>query len=104
MASTIAGWVADGTVQVRYHGMAFLDTTANDQYSTRALNAAGAVVDTAGPDAFEKFHDLLFAHQPPEGGSGLTDDQLVEFADAGRRRRRRAATSATSPTATGSSR
>jgi protein-disulfide isomerase len=77
---TLAQLVADGTVQAHYHGMAFLDTSANDDYSTRALNAAAAVVDTAGPDAYQKFHDLLFANQPPETGSGLTDDQLVEYA------------------------
>ena len=40
------------------------------QYSTRALNAAAAVVDAAGPDAFQTFHDLLFANQPAEGGVG----------------------------------
>ena len=43
---------------------------ANDQYSTRALNAAAVVVDTAGPDAYQTFHDLLFANQPAEGGWG----------------------------------
>jgi protein-disulfide isomerase len=77
---TLAQLTADGTVQAHVHGMAFLDTSANDRYSTRALNAAAAVVDAAGPDAFETFHDLLFAHQPAEGGSGLTDDQLVDYA------------------------
>jgi protein-disulfide isomerase len=78
--ATIAGLVADGTVQVRYHGMAFLDTSANDRYSTRALDAAAVVVDSAGTQAFQAFHDLLFANQPAEGGSGLTDDQLVQYA------------------------
>jgi protein-disulfide isomerase len=78
--ATIAGLVADGTVQVRYHGMAFLDTSANDRYSTRALDAAAVVVDSAGTQAFQAFHDLLFAHQPAEGGSGLSDDQLVQYA------------------------
>jgi protein-disulfide isomerase len=78
--STVRDLVAAGTVQVRYHGMAFLDTDANDDYSTRALNAAAVVADTAGPEAFATFHDLLFAHQPAEGGSGLTDDQLVDYA------------------------
>jgi protein-disulfide isomerase len=78
--STLAQLVADGTVQARYHGMAFLDTSANDQYSTRALNAAAAVLSAAGPDAFQTFHDLLFANQPAEGGSGLTDAQLVDYA------------------------
>jgi len=77
---TLTQLVTDGTVQVHYHGMAFLDTSANDDYSTRALNAAAAVLDAGGPDAFETFHDLLFADQPAEGGSGLTDDQLVQYA------------------------
>ena len=77
---TLAQLVADGTVQARYHGMAFLDTSANDRYSTRALNAAAAVVAAAGPEAFQSFHDLLFANQPAEGGAGLTDDQLIACA------------------------
>jgi protein-disulfide isomerase len=77
---TLAHLIADGTVRARYHGMAFLDTSANDQYSTRALDAAAAVLNAAGPDAFQAFHDLLFAHQPAEGGAGLTDDQLVGYA------------------------
>jgi protein-disulfide isomerase len=72
--------VTAGTAQVRYHGMAFLDTDANDDYSTRALNAAAVVADTAGTEAYQRFHDLLFAHQPAEGGSGLTDDQLIDYA------------------------
>jgi protein-disulfide isomerase len=78
---TLAQLVAAGTVQAHYHGMAFLDTSANDQYSTRALNAAGAVVAAAGPTAFQTFHDLLFANQPAETGSGLTDAQLVQYAN-----------------------
>jgi protein-disulfide isomerase len=77
---TLAQLVAAGTVQARYHGMAFLDTSANDEYSTRALNAAAVVLSTAGPDAFQTFHDLLYANQPAEGGSGLTDEQLIEYA------------------------
>ena len=78
--SAIDELVSAGTVQLRYHGMAFLDTDENGQYSTRALNAAAVVADAAGPDAYETFHDLLFADQPEEGGSGLTDQQLIDLA------------------------
>ena len=77
--STIAQLVDDGTVQVRYHGMAFLDGASTTEYSTRALNAA-AVVAESGADAFRAFHDLLFADQPAEGTAGLTDDQLIAHA------------------------
>jgi len=78
---TLAKLVAAGTVQAHYHPMAFLDTPANDKYSTRALNAAAVVVGTAGPDAFLKFHDLLYANQPSEKGSGLPDSQLIAYAN-----------------------
>lgn len=78
--STLAELVAAGTVRARYHGMAFLDSSANDQYSTRALNAAAVVLDAGGTGAFMTFHDLLFANQPPETGSGLSDKQLAEYA------------------------
>ena len=78
--STLAQLVSAGTVQLHYHGMAFLDTSANDSYSTRALNAAAVVLNAAGPDAFQSFHDLLYANQPAEGGSGLTDAQLISYA------------------------
>ncbi|MGZ6826856.1 MAG: DsbA family protein [Mycobacteriales bacterium] len=79
--STLAKLVAAGTVQAHYHEMAFLDTAANGNYSTRALNAAAAVVNAAGGTAFQKFHDLLYANQPPETGSGLPDSQLIQYAN-----------------------
>ena len=79
--STLAQLVAAGTVQAHYHGMAFLDTSANGNFSTRALNAAAAVLAAGGPTAFQTFHDLLFTNQPAEGGSGLTDDRLVQYAN-----------------------
>jgi protein-disulfide isomerase len=77
---TLAQLVGDGKVQAHYHGMAFLDTNENNRYSTRALNAAAAVLNAGGPDAFQAFHDLLFANQPKEGGTGLSDDKLIGYA------------------------
>jgi protein-disulfide isomerase len=79
-AATLASLVAAGTVQAHYHPMAFLDNSTNNRYSTRALNAAAAVLNAAGPTAYQKFHDLLYANQPPETGTGLTDAQLISYA------------------------
>ena len=94
----LATWVADGSVRVEYHPIAFLDRASTDDYSTRALNAAATVLDLA-PDGFRQFHDALFAEQPAEGGPGLTDARLLELAVAagapGSRRRRRSTTSGT---------
>lgn len=72
--------IAAGKVKVDYHMVAFLDRSSTTNYSSRALNAAMVVLDTAGRGAFEKFHTLLYDHQPPEGSAGLTDGQLIDYA------------------------
>jgi protein-disulfide isomerase len=78
--ATLDQLVQDGTVRLVYHPIAFLDRASTTDYSTRALNAAGVVLDRAGVEPFARFHDLLFAAQPPEGGAGLSDDRLVDLA------------------------
>jgi protein-disulfide isomerase len=72
--------IAAGKVKVEYHMVAFLDRSSTTNYSSRALNAAAAVLDTAGPDVFLKFHNLLYTNQPAEGSAGLTDQQLIDYA------------------------
>ena len=67
--STIAQLVAAGTVQARYHPMAFLDTPRTT--TTRPRAQRGRRRRQHGrPRAFQKFHDLLYANQPPEKGTG----------------------------------
>lgn len=72
--------VAAGTVKVDYHLVSFLDASSTTNYSSRALNAAMVVLDTAGPEAFLKYHTLLYDNQPAEGSAGLTDQQLIDYA------------------------
>jgi protein-disulfide isomerase len=79
--STLASLLAQGTVVLHYHPMSFLDSSANQDFSSRALNAAAVVLDTAGPGAFQKFHDLVYANQTPEEGPGMTNAQLVAYAN-----------------------
>jgi len=77
----LPSYIDDGKVRVEYRPIAFLNRFSSGiEYSTRAANAYAAVLDTAGPDAAGKFHDLLFANQPEEGSSGLSDSRLVELA------------------------
>lgn len=73
-------YAESGDVQVRYFIVSFLDDRSQDRYSTRAANAVAATLDTAGPDAAVELHDRLFESQPAEGGSGPTDDELVDLA------------------------
>lgn len=79
--SRIEEWVKDGTVRVAYRPLAFLDEQSTDEYSSRATNAAAAVLDLA-PDGFAAFHESLFAEQPAEGGPGLPDSKLIDLAVA----------------------
>lgn len=72
--------VAQGKVVLHYHPMSFLDSSANQDFSSRALNAAAVVTNAAGDQAFKKFHDLIYANQTPETGPGMTDAQLIAYA------------------------
>jgi protein-disulfide isomerase len=69
-----------GKVKVEYRMVSFLDRASQNEYSSRAANAAMVVLDTAGVDAFWTFHDLLYSNQPAEGTAGPDDDQLVALA------------------------
>ena len=74
-------YVDAGDVQVHYRVLSFLDDASDGaDYSTRAMNALGVVLDTAGPDVAAAFHDLLFANQPEEGTTGPSDDELIAYA------------------------
>lgn len=72
--------VTDGTVRLELHPLAFLDDASRGtRYSTRTANAVASVADRA-PGAVLAFSDALFAHQPAEGGPGLTDEQILSIA------------------------
>ena len=72
--------ISDGKVKVEYRIVSFLDRASTNEYSSRAANALFVVADTAGPEAFKKFHDLLYENQPAEGSAGPDDDQLIAWA------------------------
>jgi len=72
--------ISDGTVKVEYRIVSFLDRASTNEFSSRAANALFVVADTAGPEVFKKFHDLLYENQPAEGGAGPDDDQLISWA------------------------
>lgn len=77
----LAKYVAKGDVQVQYRVISFLDRSSNGtRYSTRSANAFGVVLDTSGAKVAKKFHDLLYENQPHEGSSGLSDQELIDFA------------------------
>lgn len=76
----IIALVDDGTITLNIHPISILDRySQGTAYSTRAANAMYCVAE-AEPDAAVPFMQDLFANQPEEGSTGLTDEQILEIA------------------------
>lgn len=76
----LAQAAADGKAKVVYHPVAILDDySVPPGYSTLA---AGATFCAAQTGIFPRFHDSLFAAQPPEGGRGWTSTELAQLGRA----------------------
>jgi protein-disulfide isomerase len=72
--------VADGTVRLEVHPLAFLDRFSNGtRYSTRAANAIVTVAEKS-PDHLLAFNVALFNNQPHEGTDGLKDSDIARLA------------------------
>ncbi|WP_181429243.1 thioredoxin domain-containing protein [Curtobacterium sp. MCSS17_008] len=75
----IASLVDSGAATVDIHPVAVLtNRSQGTKYSLRAANAAACVADRS-PDQFFAVNQALFARQPEEGTTGLTDAQLQQL-------------------------
>jgi protein-disulfide isomerase len=72
----LADLIAGGPISLAYHPMNFLDAASTTNYSTRAAAASGCAADQG---RFLDYAHALFVGQPPEGGAGLTDAELVRI-------------------------
>jgi protein-disulfide isomerase len=72
----VRAMATDGLITLVVHPMDFLDEASTNHYSSRAASASGCASDA---DRFSEYAQVLLANQPPEGGPGLTDEQLVEL-------------------------
>jgi len=76
----IQGLVTDGTITLNIHPISILDRASQGtEYSTRAANAMYCVAAADGTAAVP-FMQAMFANQPDEGTTGLTDDQILAIA------------------------
>jgi protein-disulfide isomerase len=76
----IEGMVDDGSITLGIHPISILDDQSRGtQFSTRAANAAYCVAE-ADPEASLPFLQAMFANQPAEGSSGLTNNEILEIA------------------------
>lgn len=69
-----------GTITLEYHPIAILDRfSQGTEYSSRSAGAAVCVAES-NPDLYLEYASTLFQNQPAENSSGLTTQQLADFA------------------------
>lgn len=68
-----------GKIKLTLHPISMLDSSSTTKYSTRSANAAAAVANY-DPNAYWKFHQLLYTNYPGEGTAGLSDAKLKSLA------------------------
>lgn len=77
---TVNQLIDSGAVAADYYMVAILDSSATQNYSSRAAAAAYCVADQSS-DAFRRFHAALYAQQPAEGAASYPNNaQLIETA------------------------
>ncbi len=73
----IHGQVAAGTASLEVHPVAILNRSySGSQYSQRVNNAAACVANF-DPDSFLPVQKAIYAQQPAETSSGLTNSQII---------------------------
>ncbi len=80
---TINKLIDTGAVAADYYMVAILNSSVNDNYSTRAANAGYCVAEadtSPAKEAFRRFHAAMFAQQPAEGSPAPDDTALIETA------------------------
>ncbi|UGS26430.1 DsbA family protein [Microbacterium resistens] len=77
---TLETAAADGKITLNYHPIAILDRySMGTEYSSRSAAAAVCVLES-NEDKYLDFAKILFENQPAENTTGLTNEQLAEFA------------------------
>jgi protein-disulfide isomerase len=75
----ISSLLENGGTTVDIHPITILDRLSQGtKYSTRSANAASCVANYS-PNQFYDFHNLLFANQPAENSTGLSDEELIDL-------------------------
>ncbi|MDT4918918.1 MAG: hypothetical protein QOH89_3618 [Pseudonocardiales bacterium] len=83
IGTTLDADVRSNKAQAHFHPIAILDSSSNNDYSSRAANAALCASDIS-VDTFVEYHNYLFKPniQPSEGAGGRTDANLQEYGQA----------------------
>ncbi|TFD90616.1 hypothetical protein E3T61_09980 [Cryobacterium lactosi] len=77
----LASWLTAGNITLETHPISILDqSSSGSKYSTRSANTAACVANYQ-PDSFLDVNAALFANQPTEGTTGLSNAELVSLVE-----------------------
>ncbi|POH64028.1 MULTISPECIES: DsbA family protein [Cryobacterium] len=77
----LTSWLTAGNITLETHPISILDqSSSGSKYSTRSANAAACVANYQ-PDSFLDVNSALFANQPTEGTTGLSNAELVSLVE-----------------------
>lgn len=75
----ISTLVTQGVATLEIHPIAILDRASlGSRYSSRAANSAACVANFS-PNSYYDYNAALYANQPAESTTGLTDDELIKI-------------------------
>lgn len=78
----LAQLVEEGTIALEMQPVSILDSASGgNQYSTRSANLMACVADSGQAAQYNDLATTLFANQPSEGASGMTDEELIGYAE-----------------------
>ena len=76
-------WVAAGKATLEIHPISILDASSEgNRYSSRAANAAACVANF-DPNAFHNVTKVLYANQPAEDTTGMSNSKLLSLLSQG---------------------
>jgi protein-disulfide isomerase len=80
-STQIGQWLDNGIATYEVHPLAILDASSSGtKYSSRSANAAACVANYK-PSVYFAVNTALFANQPKEGSTGLTNAKIISILD-----------------------
>lgn len=81
LADIVSDYVEPDDINLRFRGLAYIDGEPFLGADAPRAAQAGLAVWNVDPDTYWRYHEYVFANQPPEGKSWATTDKLVLFAE-----------------------
>ena len=81
LGDIVTDYVEPDDISLRFRGLAYIDGEPFLGADAPRAARAGLAVWNVDPDAYWRYHEYVFANQPPERESWATTDKLVSFAE-----------------------